>query len=90
MATGPSRRNATQPAPPSPPRTLSWHSSTNWDIVATLPVVAIGAGGRRVLPLMPDVSRICAFAPSPILTVTIETVADSDPEIHVHAGGQGF
>ena len=30
-ATGPSRRNDTQPAPPSPPRTLSWHSSTNWE-----------------------------------------------------------
>ena len=28
-ATGPSRRNDTQPAPPSPPRTFSWASSTN-------------------------------------------------------------
>ena len=30
------------------------------------------------------------FAPSPLLTVTIEPSADGDAEIHVHAGGQGF
>jgi 1-phosphofructokinase len=40
---------------------------------------------------MTDGPRICVFAPSPILTVTIETVADDgEPEIHLHAGGQGF
>jgi 1-phosphofructokinase len=40
---------------------------------------------------MTDGPRVCVFAPSPILTVTIETVAeDADPEIHLHAGGQGF
>jgi 1-phosphofructokinase len=40
---------------------------------------------------MTDGPRVCVFAPSPILTVTIESVADDgDPEIHLHAGGQGF
>jgi len=36
--------------------------------------------------------RVVVFAPAPILTVTIEAgVAEDDPpEIHVHAGGQGF
>lgn len=33
--------------------------------------------------------RIAVFAPSPILTVTIERGADR-PEVHVHPGGQGF
>ena len=40
---------------------------------------------------MPDSRRVCVFAPSPILTVTVEAAADSgDDEIHLHAGGQGF
>ncbi len=35
--------------------------------------------------------RVCVFAPSPILTVTIEAANDDgDAEIHLHAGGQGF
>ncbi len=36
--------------------------------------------------------RVVVFAPAPILTVTIEAgVTEEDPpEIHVHAGGQGF
>ena len=29
------------------------------------------------------------FAPSPLLTITIEAGADR-PEVHLHAGGQGF
>ena len=29
------------------------------------------------------------FAPSPLLTITIEPGADR-PEVHLHAGGQGF
>ena len=33
--------------------------------------------------------RICVFAPAPVLTVTIEHGSDR-PDIHVHAGGQGF
>jgi 1-phosphofructokinase len=33
--------------------------------------------------------RIAVFAPSPILTVTIERGADR-PEVHLHPGGQGF
>jgi len=30
------------------------------------------------------------FAPSPMLTVTIEATGSRQPEIHLHAGGQGF
>ena len=33
--------------------------------------------------------RIAVFAPSPLLTVTIERGAER-PEVHIHAGGQGF
>jgi len=34
-------------------------------------------------------ARATVFAPSPVLTVTIEAQPDDRPEIHVHAGGQG-
>ncbi len=33
--------------------------------------------------------RVAVFAPSPLLTVTIEPGRDR-PEVHLHAGGQGF
>jgi 1-phosphofructokinase len=33
--------------------------------------------------------RIVVFAPSPLLTVTIECKGDA-PDVHLHAGGQGF
>jgi 1-phosphofructokinase len=33
--------------------------------------------------------RVAVFTPSPLLTVTIESGADR-PEVHLHAGGQGF
>jgi 1-phosphofructokinase len=33
--------------------------------------------------------RMAVFAPSPLLTVTIEPGSDR-PEVHLHAGGQGF
>ncbi len=33
---------------------------------------------------------LVVFAPSPILTITIEVGADGDADIHLHAGGQGF
>lgn len=32
----------------------------------------------------------CVFAPTPLLTVTVEEGAHDDEEIHLHAGGQGF
>lgn len=37
-------------------------------------------------------ARACVFAPSPILTITVEAVADDEDagDIHLHAGGQGF
>ncbi len=34
--------------------------------------------------------RIVVFAPTPLLTVTIEADFDDKPELHLHAGGQGF
>jgi 1-phosphofructokinase len=33
--------------------------------------------------------EITIFAPSPVLTITVER-GQADPEIHLHAGGQGF
>lgn len=33
---------------------------------------------------------LAIFAPSPMLTVTIEATSQKQPEIHLHAGGQGF
>lgn len=33
---------------------------------------------------------VCIFTPSPLYTVTIECSADNEPEVHFHAGGQGF
>ena len=33
--------------------------------------------------------RIAVFAPSPLLTITVELTSDR-PEVHLHAGGQGF
>jgi 1-phosphofructokinase len=37
----------------------------------------------------PREGRVAVFAPSPLLTVTIEPGSDR-PEVHLHAGGQGF
>ncbi len=35
--------------------------------------------------------RACVLAPSPLVTVTVESVQDGDAdEVHFHAGGQGF
>lgn len=36
-----------------------------------------------------DTGAIAVFAPSPLLTVTVEAGPDG-PEVHLHAGGQGF
>ena len=36
-----------------------------------------------------DAARVAVFAPSPILTVTFEDKRPA-PELHLHAGGQGF
>ena len=33
---------------------------------------------------------LVVFAPSPILTITVEAAADGGADIHLHAGGQGF
>ncbi len=39
--------------------------------------------------MSPEPARIAVFAPSPVLTVTIEP-RGARPEVHIHAGGQGF
>jgi 1-phosphofructokinase len=46
------------------------------------PAEAGGPGSAR-----PDVA---VFAPSPLYTVMIEAGPDGEPEVHFHAGGQGF
>ena len=52
-------------------------------------------GGRAGLrlrlrwPKPRPAGRIAVFTPSPLLTVTIELGTDR-PEVHLHAGGQGF
>ncbi|MGZ5309948.1 MAG: PfkB family carbohydrate kinase [Solirubrobacterales bacterium] len=47
----------------------------------------LGSQPAAELPLKQ--CSIVVFAPSPVLTVTVEH-ASGDPEIHLHAGGQGF
>ena len=37
-----------------------------------------------------DTRSACVFAPSPLLTVTVEDAAGGGSEVHLHAGGQGF
>ena len=48
-----------------------------------------GRARQRRRALQPSPGRIAVFAPSPLLTVTIEPGIDR-PEVHLHAGGQGF
>jgi 1-phosphofructokinase len=50
------------------------------------------AGRRGYRHGVSDRPRACVFAPSPLLTVTIEAAPDEagDAEIHFHPGGQGF
>src|SRR3954451_3887800 len=38
----------------------------------------------------PAPSKVCVFAPAPIVTVTIERALAGEEELHLHAGGQGF
>ena len=43
------------------------------------------------LPELPQVScSLAVFAPSPVVTITVEPGPDDEPDIHLHAGGQGF
>ena len=44
---------------------------------------------RALCDKPPSGGRIAVFAPSPLLTITIEVGTDR-PEVHLHAGGQGF
>jgi 1-phosphofructokinase len=44
---------------------------------------------RSLRPKPPVTGRVAVFSPSPLLTVTIEPGPDR-PEVHLHAGGQGF
>ncbi len=43
-------------------------------------------------PIRPHLERatVAVFAPSPVLTVTVEQGSGEVPEVHLHAGGQGF
>ncbi len=43
-------------------------------------------------PIRPRLARaeVAVFAPSPVLTVTVEQGSGEVPEVHLHAGGQGF
>jgi 1-phosphofructokinase len=43
------------------------------------------------LPELPHVSySLSVFAPSPAVTITVEASPGDEPDIHLHAGGQGF
>ena len=44
--------------------------------------------GLSELPLAP--CSVAVFAPSPAMTITVETGSGDEPDIHLHAGGQGF
>ncbi len=46
------------------------------------------AGSPSDLPLVP--CSVAVFAPSPVVTITVETGPEGEPDIHLHAGGQGF
>ena len=46
------------------------------------------AGSPLVLPI--DPCSVAVFAPSPVVTITVEPGSESEPDIHLHAGGQGF
>ncbi len=46
-------------------------------------------GARPVAPNSTGSGRIAIFAPSPLLTITIESGSDR-PEVHLHGGGQGL
>jgi 1-phosphofructokinase len=43
-------------------------------------------------PIRPQLERaaVAVFAPSPVLTVTVESSPTARSEVHLHAGGQGF
>jgi 1-phosphofructokinase len=42
-------------------------------------------------PELPQVScSLAVFAPSPAVTITVEPSPGDEPDIHLHAGGQGF
>jgi len=45
---------------------------------------------ERDVPHTMSASTAFVFAPSPLLTVTIEAAPDESAELHVHGGGQGF
>jgi 1-phosphofructokinase len=48
-------------------------------------------GPQAELRAEPQIAAsVCVFTPSPLFTVTIEAGANGEPEVHFHAGGQGF
>jgi 1-phosphofructokinase len=49
----------------------------------------VTTAGGNTLDVDERSARAMVFAPSPVLTVTVEARPDAQPEIHLHAGGQG-
>ena len=41
-------------------------------------------------PMINRQPSVVVFSPSPLLTITVESGTNGSPEIHLHAGGQGF
>lgn len=48
------------------------------------------ASSRGASATSDEVPCSFVFAPSPLLTITLETAPNGTPELHVHPGGQGF
>jgi 1-phosphofructokinase len=53
-------------------------------------VTASDSGAGRLADVYPGRARLAVLAPSPILTVTVESGGGQGQEIHYHAGGQGI
>ncbi len=54
------------------------------------PTVRTVEGIPAQRPSLESVCRVAVFAPSPVVTVTVERGSAGGPEIHFHGGGQGF
>jgi 1-phosphofructokinase len=48
------------------------------------------SGGESLSALALGPCSVAVFAPSPAVTITVEAGSGDEPDIHLHAGGQGF
>ena len=48
-----------------------------------------GSAGRSAMEGIDEVPRVSVFAPTPLLTLTIERGPEDQQAVHVHPGGQG-